>query len=742
METHLVAHTSSLQSELRGGFESTILGFSTAISPMLFFLGTFGSHSLAAAFWATLVTAMAAPAVRLLLRGEAALLPSARSASLAAYVALVVLLGTSMGALAAGGIGLSARQLVLGLAAGSLMFALASGLILVSGLLRLGNVFKMIPSTVTSGISNSTALLLVWLAVQQVTHSTWAAALSAGVMVICVVLWTKVQAHVRALAHVPGVLVALLAGLAVSLVTEPAVAPPAAGPALSLAWISVRLWPSLLAQPDLARMLFLAVPASVTLALVMVLESFTATAVMETRFGLRIDASRELVVLGGSNLVSALLGGVPCTGAPTRCVAGWTAGGRGVGAAVASLVLTGLLLLALGSWLLALPAGVAAGLFLLQVPLMVDPAFRNRLLEMVKTRRWKGQGAVDLGFWITLVITLVGFFGSLIWACFMGIGLSCLVVLRRVSSTLTARWAYLDQYRSRRVRSPGESGNLMRVCHRVGVLRLTGHLFFGNSTRLTQLVDELHPEATAVVIDVSQVHDVDPSGLGALVWAVRALLDRQLTVVLAGLQQTPSAELRQTLRTLPGVVYSIDLDRGLEVCEERVLQNSTVITLPLLSVPIDENHLLTGLSDEEVAAVLRQGQRREVDQGDALFLKGAVADSIWLLEQGTVSILSGGRDNALSTRLATLGPGQFLGEMGYIDGKSRSATARADTPVRAMLLDTRAIDALLALQPAAALKITRNIARELSNRVRISSDVIKEAPAFVRVNNALGGVSP
>jgi SulP family sulfate permease len=723
-----VTHSSNLRADLRGGLESSLQGFATTLGPILLFVGVLGGASVAAAFWAVLVTATVVPAMHLLLGGRAAILPSTRAASLTAYAALVLQLAGAVAAPAGGATLLSAPQLLTGLAAASLMFFAASSLVLLAGLLKLGNIFKMIPSTVAIGIGNSTALLLVWLALKQISHGSWTAALTAAVMVACIGFWPGAQARSRALRPLPAIAVALLAGLAISLLVEPAMAATSStASTYDASWIAAPLWPSLLQQASPGRLLLLGLPGTVTLALVMILESFTANHVMETRFGVRTNANRQLLVLGGANLASALLGGVPCTSSPVRSVANWTAGGRGAPAAIASLVLTGLALLALGHWLLALPAGVVAGLFLLQVPLLVDRAFAKRLSEMMRTRHWRRTGSADLGFWITVVISLLGFFGSLIWACFLGIGLSCLAVLRRVSHTLTAQWAYLDRYRSRRVRSAGETGTLAHACHRVGILRLTGHLFFGNSARLALLADELHPDAVAVAIDVSQVRDVDPSGLTALGWLVHALGERRLTVVLSGLKRTASTELRQTLQALPEVHYCVDLDRGLEACEDLILMNATVQASALLSVPLEKNSLLQDLSDDEVTDVLMLGERRDVARGSALFYKDAVANGVWLLDEGVVSILSG--SDGASSRLATFGPGQFVGEMGYIDGKTRSATAWADTPVRGLLLDQAAITALVERQPATALKITRNIARELSHRVRSASALLSDASA-------------
>ena len=733
-----------MRSELLGGLESSVLGLTTTIGPILFFLGTFGAPSLAAAFWATLTTATIVPAVRLLLRGKAFLRYSTRTASLTAYVALVLQLGVAIGGPSSGGFGLSASQLLAGLAAGSLMFAMASALILLSGLLKLGNIFKMIPSTVTAGIGNSIAILLVWLALKQVMQSSSMAAVTAGVMLLCIGVWSKFQKQVTALQFVPAILVAVVAGLAMSLVVEPAPLEHTHSVVYDLAWISVRSWPSVWNQAGIAPLLVAALPGTVTLALVMILESFTAASILEKRSGVRIDPNRELLVMGGTNLASALLGGVPCTGAPLVSMASWIVGGRGLLAALTSLVLTGALLIAIGPWLLALPAGIVAGLFLIQAPMMVDPAFKNRLVSMLHVQHWRKNGETDLGFWITVVISLVGIFGSLIWVSFVGISLSCLVVLRRVSVNLTAQWAYLDQYRSHRARSLDQLTSLDRMVHHVGILRLTGHLFFGNSARLAQLFDELRQETAAVVIDVSEVHDVDPSGSDALVWLIGALLDRRLKVVLTGLRRSSSMELQQTLQDMAGVEYNIDMDRGLELCEELILQNSDVMGTRQTVIPLASNALLSGLAPDELTAVLLLCEQREVDMGSELFHKGAPADGIWLLESGSVSILAGGDNDGAASRLATFGPGQFVGEMGYIDGKPRSATARADTPVRAMLLDKLALEALIEQRPKAVLKITSNIARELSLRVRnVSAMLVNESAEASSgwANSSLGAAS-
>jgi len=731
------------RNDVRGGIEGALQGATTLVTPGLLFIGILGPLAIAPGVWGTFLAITLVPALRLLLGGSGVVIAAPRTASSATYVALVLQMGlAASGHSAAGGAMLDAAQLRMGLAAASLMYLMASLLVVVSGVARLGRVIKMIPNPVTSGITNGTAMLLFMLAVDKILAGGLPTGLTAAVMVVASFGWGWLQKKHPAYANLlPGILVALLLGFVSAVLLGESRSPTGEGQASNIlgasGWMAWSLWSSL----DLGRLgslLMLAVPGTITLAMVMVLETFTASGTMEIRFGVRSRADRELIAMGLSNMVGAVLGGLPCTGSPIYSVAAWLAGARTKVASWICYGLSGVLMVFFTPWLMTLPGGVAAGLLVLQSILMVNPMFMQTMFEMVRTRRWKKPGGLDLGFWITVVISLVGFLGNLIWACFAGVSLSCLAVLRRVSANLTAHWIYLDAMRSRRIRTCAQADALSELSHHAGILRLTGHLFFGNSGRITQLADELDEDSICVVIDVSLVHDVDPSGLDALTWLARTLLDRKLEVVVAGLGKTRATPLKAVLNKLPGLVFCVDLDRGLEHCEEWVLQKATKLPRAQQARPIKANGLLQGLTEDEITAVLLVVDVRHVAKGEALFRRDERSDGVWMLESGQVSILAGG--GAQAARLATFGPGQFVGEMGFIDGNARSATVTADTAVEAVLLDNQAVAALTREQPEAVLKITRNIARELSQRVRTTSAVLTrdaDAPASTWENSAL-----
>jgi SulP family sulfate permease len=471
-------------------------------------------------------------------------------------------------------------------------------------------------------------------------------------------------------------------------------------------------------EPELPRLLLIGLPGALTLALVMVLETFYAVGVMESRYGAKVDANRELVALGGANLLSAALGGVPSTGTGVGSSANWEAGGRGTAAVVTCLALATLALLLLSPWAAALPAGLTAGFLLIHAAMTADRRWLNQALGKLRHPR---QGKLDQAFWLSAIIAGVAFTGGLTWAAFLGICLSTLIVLRRLAHRSTARWEGLRHHRSRRIRSAAEEHLLDEARDVVAVLKLNGHLFFGNSVRLRQLADEAHPQAKSAVIDVSNVQDVDTSGCEAVQGLVSELRRQGMTVVLCGLQSCRAHELQRGLEALPprpGLAQEPDLDRALERCENMVLQSGGAPPSPE-STPLERNRLLQGLSPEQASAVLAHGRVREVDQAQALFQREEPADDVWLIERGSVSVLT--QHQPGSPRLATFGPGHFVGEMAFLDGRPRSATALADTPVRALQLDAQAFAHLRSTHPEAALELALNIARELSTRVRAAN---------------------
>jgi CRP-like cAMP-binding protein len=70
----------------------------------------------------------------------------------------------------------------------------------------------------------------------------------------------------------------------------------------------------------------------------------------------------------------------------------------------------------------------------------------------------------------------------------------------------------------------------------------------------------------------------------------------------------------------------------------------------------------------------------EVPDGQLLTRQGTHGTEFFVVLEGAVSIEKDGQ------QIATMGPGDFLGEISLIDGRPRTATARAEGDVRLLVL--------------------------------------------------------
>ena len=72
---------------------------------------------------------------------------------------------------------------------------------------------------------------------------------------------------------------------------------------------------------------------------------------------------------------------------------------------------------------------------------------------------------------------------------------------------------------------------------------------------------------------------------------------------------------------------------------------------------------------------------RSFPSGQVIFVEASSGRELYVVESGRVEVTKGHR--AEKTILATRGPGDFVGEMGFLEGNPRFATVRALEPTRA-----------------------------------------------------------
>ena len=128
--------------------------------------------------------------------------------------------------------------------------------------------------------------------------------------------------------------------------------------------------------------------------------------------------------------------------------------------------------------------------------------------------------------------------------------------------------------------------------------------------------------------------------------------------------------------------------------------------------------LLRDLEQEDLDLLAATTRQQRVPSGDTIVEIGDPGRSLYLLVEGQVQVVCPSR--SADFELARLGPGDFFGEMALLNDKPRSATVRALTPVRLLVLDKADFRRVASDTPGLALSLLAT----LSGRIRSADEHI------------------
>jgi acyl-CoA reductase-like NAD-dependent aldehyde dehydrogenase len=113
--------------------------------------------------------------------------------------------------------------------------------------------------------------------------------------------------------------------------------------------------------------------------------------------------------------------------------------------------------------------------------------------------------------------------------------------------------------------------------------------------------------------------------------------------------------------------------------------------------------------------------------GSYIFKAGAPPDHCYIIDRGEVRIELERQELDSEIVLGTLEPGSMLGELGFLDGMPRSASALAHTDVEARRISRDDVDRLAAVQPAAVAAFYRRLGRDAASKLRSTNERLADA---------------
>jgi CRP/FNR family cyclic AMP-dependent transcriptional regulator len=117
--------------------------------------------------------------------------------------------------------------------------------------------------------------------------------------------------------------------------------------------------------------------------------------------------------------------------------------------------------------------------------------------------------------------------------------------------------------------------------------------------------------------------------------------------------------------------------------------------------------LFAGLSGKQLARIARVSDDLEVPAGTMLCKEGSRGQEFFVIIDGEATVSRAGK------LLATIGPGDFFGEIALLESVRRTATVRAATALSFFVIRAEAFDFVISADPTIERRLLQALARRL-----------------------------
>jgi CRP-like cAMP-binding protein len=121
--------------------------------------------------------------------------------------------------------------------------------------------------------------------------------------------------------------------------------------------------------------------------------------------------------------------------------------------------------------------------------------------------------------------------------------------------------------------------------------------------------------------------------------------------------------------------------------------------------------LFADLTPAQIEAIAHSHDEAVFSEGERVLRRGLSGGNFYLILDGEASVVAGG------AKLATLGRGDFFGEISALTGDTPSADVVADTILRCFVIPGAELERLLLERPQVMLRLLRMEARRLQTAV-------------------------
>lgn len=414
---------------------------------------------------------------------------------------------------------------------GLVVATILAGLILIiMGILRLGNLIKFIPRTITVGF---TAGIAVTIAIGQVKDFLGLTFENSPVETIekveeiahCIVTINYTAAFVGILAlailiitpkflkRIPPSLIAIIVCSAVVKIFDLEVYTIG-----DLYQISSAL-PKLSVPSISADTVIAVLPDAFTIAILAAVESLLSCVVADGMIGSRHKSNAELIAQGAGNVCSALFGGIPATGAIARTAANIKNGGRTPIAGMVHAVVLLIVLVVLMPYASIIPMPVIAAILFVVAYNMSE---WREFVAIVKTMPKSDIFVLIVTFVLTVVFDLVV-------AICVGLVLAVVLFMKRMAE-VTDVHSWVSEEEARDIR-------FKKIPAHTYVYEITGPVFFGAADKITEIISDA--KKGAVIVRMRSVPAIDATGIHSFERILKICRKKNITLIMSHVNEQP-----------------------------------------------------------------------------------------------------------------------------------------------------------------------------------------------------------
>jgi SulP family sulfate permease len=416
---------------------------------------------------------------------------------------------------------------------------LAGILLIVFGRLKLGSVIKFIPQPVIAGFTSGIALIIFVSQVQDflglkmesasanfmekigaltVSLGTVnpSALIIAGASVFVLITWRKVSRVI------PGPFVVLVGATVAAALLK-----------LPVETIGSRFGeiPSFLPTPQIPDLTFdqirRLVQPSITIALLVAIESLLSAVVADGMVGGRHRSNMELIGQGVANIGSSIFGGLPVTGAIARTATNARSGGRTPVAGIIHALTLLVMMLAFARFAAMIPLAALSAILVVVAYNMFEWRSFTAMLKSPKS---------DVAILLTtLFLTVVV---DLTVAIEVGMVMAAFLFMKRMAAATDVE-EITSEFREPSEDEEGDVLDRTQIPNGVQVYEINGPFFFGAVYKFREAMNVVSKQPKVRIIRMRKVPVIDSSGMHALQEVFTAARKKHSVMLLSGVNKQP-----------------------------------------------------------------------------------------------------------------------------------------------------------------------------------------------------------